>query len=47
MYKNKYKVKHYTVNELKQLFGDAFAPQKASRESDEQLFKKKKRENYA
>ena len=34
----KKKVKHFTVNDLKQLFGDAFAPQKECRESKKNLF---------
>ena len=38
---------HYTADELKQLFGDAYGQKKVTRESDEQLFKESKRENYA
>ena len=34
---------HYTAVELLQLFADAFAPQKASRENDEQLFNESKK----
>jgi hypothetical protein len=31
-------VKHYTTDELKELFGDAFSKKKVSREIEEKLF---------
>ncbi len=38
MYKNKYEVKHYTADELKQLFADAYGQKKVSRDNKEKLF---------
>ena len=33
-----FQVKHYTIEELVELFGDAFAKKKVSRECEERLF---------
>ena len=33
-----YEVKHYTTQELKELFGDAFSKKKVSKEIENQLF---------
>ena len=41
-----FQVKHYTIEELVELFGDAFAKKKVSRECEERLFNDGKPFNY-
>lgn len=41
-----FQVKHYTIEELVELFGDAFAKKKVSREIEERLFNDGKPFNY-
>lgn len=40
-------VKHYTTEELKELFGDAFGKMKVSRECEERLFNQENFLNHA